>query len=510
MTGKRFWFIMKAAATTPPKGPGPPTADPSWVDEVLLPGDASAPCLFLGSPVGRGELRRLVTERQNELAAAGLRRGGSVALCLPPSLAFVTDLLAAWRIGAQAALLDHRLTRYETDRALARLQPQLTVTAESVEGGATSGFHTVKERVTRHPGSPARSPHAVVQLSSGSTGPSKVIGRTAADLVAEIDRYARIDGVPRAGERVVALTSLVHVLGLVGGLLHALHTGAQLVLPARTSADGILAAVAAGPEPTVLLGVPFHIELLSWVTEPPRLPQLTGMTTGGELVRAQVHDAFVDRYGIRLGSMYGMTEVGVIATDLFGTHRPELAPAPGLTLREADGELLIALEHSPYLGSDDPSRWSDGWLHTRDGGTVDPDTGLVRVLGRRDSQVSIGGLKVDLTEVEHTLAGLPEVAAAVVVFSTSIEAYVVLREPGGGPGGPGGDSAATGRIEARLAERLAAYKRPRLLHVVDRLPRTATGKLVRDRTVLRDSGRQPHHPPVQEPDHRKGSARDVR
>ena len=60
---------------------------------------------------------------------------------------------------------------------------------------------------------------------------------------------------------------------------------------------------------------------------------------------------------------------------------------------------------TPYVGLIDPTRWSDGWLHTKDAGTVDPDTGLVTILGRLDSQVSIGGLKVDLTEVEHTLAG---------------------------------------------------------------------------------------------------------
>jgi acyl-coenzyme A synthetase/AMP-(fatty) acid ligase len=82
-------------------------------------------------------------------------------------------------------------------------------------------------------------------------------------------------------------------------------------------------------------------------------------------------------------------------------------------------------------------------------------------------------LKVDLTEVEHTLAALPEVAAAVVVHGSVIEAYLVLHETG-----------TLARVEERLAERLAAYKRPRVLHVVDRLPRTATGKLVRDPNVL--------------------------
>ena len=101
----------------------------------------------------------------------------------------------------------------------------------------------------------------------------------------------------------------------------------------------------------------------------------------------------------------------------------------------------------------------------------------MQVLGRRDSQVSVGGLKVDLTEVEHMLAGLPEVAGAVVVHDHAIEAYLVLAD--------GADAAA---VEREITTRLAAYKRPRRLHVVEQLPRTATGKLVRDQAVLRDIG----------------------
>jgi acyl-coenzyme A synthetase/AMP-(fatty) acid ligase len=451
--------------------------DAGWVDEVLLAGPGSEPCLFLGIPVSRAELRALVAERQSELAAAGVRRGGAVALNLPPSLAFVANVLAVWRLGAQATLLDHRLTPFEVERALARLLPQAVVGAKQVAGGVLRGFHEVREQVSLYPGRPAGTSHALVQLSSGSTGPSKVIGRTAADLVAELERYKRIEGVPRAGERIVSLASMVHVLGLVGGLLYGLHARVGVMVPERVTAGGILAAVAESPVPATLLGVPFHLELLAAVADPPALGQLAGMTTGGELVRGQVYEAFVERFGVRLGNMYGMTEVGVIATDLFGRHRPALEPAPGLQLRERGGELLVAREDSPYLGETDPGRWRDGWLYTRDAGSVDPQTGLVRVLGRGDSQVSVGGLKVDLTEVEHVLAGLPQVAGAVVVFGGVIEAFVVLRDGGGAGGGLAG-------VERELAVRLAAYKRPRVVHVVDELPRTATGKLVRERTRL--------------------------
>jgi len=177
---------------------------------------------------------------------------------------------------------------------------------------------------------------------------------------------------------------------------------------------------------------------------------------------------------VPLGNMWGMTEVGVIATDLFGEHRPSLLPAPGLEVREVGGELHVSRPESPYVGLADPTRWADGWLHTKDAGRVDQDTGLVTVLGRLDSQVSVGGLKVDLTEVEHTLTELPGVAAAVVLFDNEITAYVQLADSASGPD-----------VEAALAERVAGYKRPRTMHVVDALPRTTTGKLVRDKSVLR-------------------------
>jgi acyl-coenzyme A synthetase/AMP-(fatty) acid ligase len=178
--------------------------------------------------------------------------------------------------------------------------------------------------------------------------------------------------------------------------------------------------------------------------------------------------------------MYGMTEVGVIATDLHGAHRPALAPAPGIAIREQDGQVLVATEATPYVGLSDPSRWVDGWLYTKDAGTVDADSGLVTIQGRLDSQVSVGGLKVDLTEVEQAIAALPGVVEAVVVHDRAIEAFVVLDDPAGAT-----------KLRIELAERLAPYKRPRRVNVVARLPRTATGKLVRNPRALAEVDRLP-------------------
>jgi acyl-coenzyme A synthetase/AMP-(fatty) acid ligase len=449
---------------------------PEWVDEVLLHGADADVCLHADGPISRGALRRMVAERQSALATAGLRAGGCLALRLPPSLAYVANLLAGWRIGAQVILLDHRLTQFEIDAALQRLAPQVVVAAARTRSSALRPFADVEESVTAYPGRPAATPHAVIQLSSGSTGPSKVIGRTAADLVAEIERYTHIDGVPLPGERIVVLASMVHVLGLVGALLYGLHAGVQLRPPERLTGDSILAAVAAEPTPATVLGVPFHLGLLTSVVDPPALPQLKRMTTGGELVPPAVVSAFAQKYRVPLGNMWGMTEVGVIATDLFGEHRPALTAAPGLEVVERGGELLVSRPETPYVGLPDPTKWADGWLHTRDAGTVDPETRLITVKGRLDSQVSVGGLKVDLSEVEATLAALPGVLATVVLYDEVITAYVQLAPE---------TTAAT--VEAALTERLAAYKRPRRLRVLEAMPRTAIGKLSRDRSVLRQA-----------------------
>ncbi|HEX4721921.1 MAG TPA: class I adenylate-forming enzyme family protein [Pseudonocardiaceae bacterium] len=448
-----------------------------WVDSVLLAGADADTCLWLDGPVDRAALRALVDEHQRTFAKAGLVAGGTIALRLPPSLTFVAMLLAGWRTGAQVSLLDHRLTEHEIERALDRVAAQFVVTPTEVRGGRLRGYADVVATVTaRENGEPARTEHALIQFSSGSTGASKVIARTAADLISELDRYDRLAEFPGAGERMVVLASMVHVLGLVGGLLNGLHTGVSLVFVERLTADGILAAVAAGSAPTTVLGVPFHAELLTSVAEVPVLPQLKRMIVAGELVRPGVPGRFTERFGVPLGTMYGMTEVGVIATDLDGTQWPAVKPVHGIEVRTDNGELSIRMPASPYIGLSDPTRFADGWLRTKDAAKFDQATGLVTILGRLDSQVSIGGLKVDLTEVEQTLAALPDVAEVVVVFDGEIEAYLALHGDGGA------DS-----IEPAIGRELAPFKRPRRLHVLDKLPRTATGKLVRNPTALRDA-----------------------
>ncbi|WP_229820103.1 class I adenylate-forming enzyme family protein [Streptomyces abikoensis] len=454
------------------------TTGADWVDETLLSGSSDDVCLVLDHEIDRATLRRAVRDCEALLTQAGLKAGGTAALQLPPSLAYVVHLLAVWRLGVQAVLLDHRLTVPETDRALLTTAPQLLVSTTKA-GGALHGFHQVDVNLTPYPGRPAETGHLLLQLSSGTAGPSKVIGRTATSLTAELGRYAQIDGMPGPGGRLIALSSLTHTYGLLGGLLHSLHNNVRFTLPARTTPTGVMDTVLAHPSPTLLMGVPAQFTLLGSVAEPPRMPQLVQAMSGGGRTCPEVADAFADRFNAPLGECYGMTETGVIATDMSGAMRPATGwAAPGMRIRVDEGELLIATAESPYLsdhiGDHPTGRWANGWLRTRDAGEINDITGLITVRGRLDSQVSVRGLKVDLSEVEDTLTALPGVREAVVLYGDGINAYVEVE----------GATTLDGIKEA-LGRQLADFKLPRRWYVMPQLPRTATGKPLHDHKALR-------------------------
>jgi 3-hydroxy-4-methylanthranilate adenylyltransferase len=195
----------------------------------------------------------------------------------------------------------------------------------------------------------------------------------------------------------------------------------------------------------------------------------------------QIAARFAEQYGVPVGESYGTTETGVIAMDTRGALRPSVGhAAPDVTVREHHGELDVALEESPYLFGTGGSQYTDGWLHTRDRVTIGP-TGAVRVHGRADSLVVIGGLKVDLTEVENVLREHPAVEQAVLIHGDVIEAYVAVTD--------GDQRPSAGELLRWCRELLADYKVPRVIRLLDTLPRTSNGKLIRHAAHLRETTR---------------------
>ncbi|MFE5805571.1 class I adenylate-forming enzyme family protein [Streptomyces sp. NPDC056491] len=448
----------------------------SWIADMLLRHPEDTVWARAQTEVTWGTLRSKVAELDQLFEIQGIRPGSTVAVQMAPSFTYLWTVLALWTRGAQVILMDPRLTRTEVDRLLNLCEPRFLISSGS-SGAVRVVFQDQCEVQVevRRSGHPASNPHVLLQFSSGSTGYPKVIGRTAESLLSELAGFARMRQMPQAGERVLLGNSLTHSFGLIGGVLHALGVGATLVFTPDAQPRTLLTTLAAS-RANVLFGVPFHFELLTRVADPVSLPALRIAVSGGETLRPEVYERFHERYGVRIGQAYGMTETGIIATDLTGGLEPPAVgrPVSGTQVRIRGGELQVRTDVSPYLYANDiASRYADGWLRTHDLCTMDEETGVLSVHGRSDSLVVIGGLKVDLSEVELALSEHPSVTEAVVLFSGTIEAFV---------GVTGGTTAR--ELHAWCRDRLSHFKIPRRFELAPAIPRTSNGKLVRNRELL--------------------------
>jgi malonyl-CoA/methylmalonyl-CoA synthetase len=185
---------------------------------------------------------------------------------------------------------------------------------------------------------------------------------------------------------------------------------------------------------------------------------------------------------------YGMTETLMNTSNPYdGERRPGSVglPLPGVELRLSEGREGEILVRGPnvfarYWGRPQTAAesFTDGWFCTGDVGALDPD-GYLRILGRSKELIITGGLNVYPREVEDVLLSHPGVAEVAVVGTPSDEwgelvtAFIV----------PAGERPTEQALLDFSAGQLAPFKRPRLVHFVDSLPRNALGKVLKHELV---------------------------
>ncbi|MFY1623828.1 class I adenylate-forming enzyme family protein [Micromonospora sp. WMMD723] len=445
-----------------------------WGDPLLDTGADRLPWLISRTAQSRAELRSAVTELNRELAGYGIGNRSTVMVRMAPSVTYLHLMLALWSRGAQVILVDFRSTPTEYEPLTRLLDPQFLIVSPEPTGPVAGLHDDVAFQVHRRAsGVPASSDACLVQFSSGSTGRPKVIGRTPASLLAEIDRHVALDRLPRAGERLLVLNSIVHTMGLVTGVLYALHVGATVVLAPNTRPAEVL-RLARDTGVAAVYGVPAHIELLTRVGEVPPLPDLRLVLSGGERLPLDVYESFHRQFGVPVSQVYGVTETGLLVAGLDGPRPPVVGMVvPGVEAKLVDQELYVRCDASPYVFDDQPDRYVDGWLRTYDRFAMSGETGELSMLGRSDSLVIIRGLKLDLTEVESVVLAHPRVSEAVVTYGEVIEAFVAGENPP--------DQA---ELTRWCYERLSLFKVPKRFVITGALPRNKTGKVVRNRTMI--------------------------
>jgi acyl-coenzyme A synthetase/AMP-(fatty) acid ligase len=445
-----------------------------WGAELLGRGPDSAVWAQGRRAVTRGEFRVEVARQARLLRRCGIGAGSTVALQGSPSFTQLWTLFALWSLGAQVVVVEPKLRGIGLREQFAMCAPQHYITFDG-PGRAIAPFRDESEVIFRplRGGQPARTEHCLIQFTSGTTGNIKAIGRTPMSLLAELASFLALGGMPGVGERVLLLDPVIHSLGLIGGVLSALGTGATAVFAPDLRPDKLFETAVAGGVHAIL-GNPKHFGLFTAAAQPPPLPALRLAVSGGEVLSREVFERFERQYGRRIGQAYGTTETGIIATDLGGEHGPAVVgePVPGVDVRVTDGRLQVRLSRSPYL--DDGQQLPIGnWLSTNDLATQDPDSGVLRLRGRVGPSAAVAGPDLDLVEMETVLREHEHVTEAVVVLEDEIEAHV-----------EGGETLRLPELTSWCRYRLGRHQLPTRFHRIPAIPRTLNGKLVRNRERL--------------------------
>jgi long-chain acyl-CoA synthetase len=244
---------------------------------------------------------------------------------------------------------------------------------------------------------------------------------------------------------------------------------------------------------TLFPSVPSVYDMMCRVGEGRRSATLRKAYAAGAPLPASVYAAFEAKYGVRIGQLYGATEIGSVSfADPDGPNfepRGVGRPFRGVDVRvidpatrearaaEEEGEVLVSAPSMlrEYLNETTPAA-DVGYFSTGDLGRVDAHGNLF-ITGRLKLLVDIGGQKVNVLEVEELLARHPAVGeAAVVAVKVSetvsrLKAVVTARDVARPP--------APEELRRFLRERLSAYKVPREIEVRPALPRSASGKVLR-------------------------------
>ena len=439
------------------------------------------------------EIERRSNGAEALLRERGVDPGDRVALMLPNGPAFVAAALGAWRLGAIIVPLNMLLAPPEVEARLEASTPRVLLRDEAELDAEAEAEPEPVER--------AGSDAAVILFTSGTSGRPKGAILTHGSLHAAARNCA---GALELGPSDVVLGAapFSHVLGLATGVLSTLFSGSAIAVVRRFEAERTLALMSETGT-TILLGVPtMCIALCHAARSATSLPPIRIAHVGGAAVPVEVARDFERIFGGEVYEGYGLTELSGIAT----TYVRGQTPKPGSVGTPLGGTELriVSLEGEPLLTGEVgevqfrgpsviPGYWEDPeatgeafdgeWLATGDLGYVDDD-GYLFLVDRKKDLILRGGYSVYPREVEEVLYAHPDVLEAAVVgvpdetLGEEVAALVVLR-PGPGPNAD--------ELQAWVKERVAGYKYPRLVVLVDDLPKGPTGKILKreiDATAL--------------------------
>ncbi|GHE22789.1 class I adenylate-forming enzyme family protein [Halomonas urumqiensis] len=468
------------------------------------------------------ELAREIGEACQWLVSLGIRPGDRVMMVGENSRALVAVLLAASELDAWVAIVNSRLSVKEIDLIRDHCLPRRVLyTSEASPDADEHGRRHGAESLV-HPslgalrvGALASSDPEPVSASgdeqvaamiytSGTTGTPKGVMLTHRGIlyIASISGGMRHLG---EGQRVYGVLPMSHVFGLSSVCMGSLYNGACLYTVPRFDAAMMLATLER-ERITVLQGVPAMysrtLEFLRQRGQPLEAPALIYMSAGGSPMDADIKGRAEAVFGLTLHNGYGLTEASPTisqtriddrhASNTAGRVLPlleyRLAPLDtGGDATEGEDEVGELWVRGPnvmkgYFRQPDATRailTDDGWLNTGDIARFD-EADQLYIVGRSKELIIRSGFNIYPPDVEAVINEHPDVTLSAVVGrqvsgNEEVVAFVQCE--------PGSNLDET-TLHAFIAERLAPYKRPSQIVLMESLPATASGKILKGR--LRD------------------------
>lgn len=446
------------------------------------------------------------------LAAAGVSPGVAVGVMIPNSASFVAAFFGAARAGAVVAPLSVRyrsqeLEFYLTDSAavallvdpalagvaaetVAAMEPRPALVAIDADNLACSLI--TPGTVQSVSSAPADMP-LLHQYTSGSTGRPKRVVRTHVQLLTELERLASKLGA-NAGDRFLGVAPFSHVNGLVRSMMHSMFLGATLHPIAefhrRAAIDLIererITYLGAVPQIFVALGQTALRESVDFSS-------LRIVFSSSAPLLSEDNQRFFDKYEIHARQLYGSTETGTMSVnmdqsivgtlDSVGTPLEgvgfEIRAEDGRKLRPGEeGDIVVASETAitGYGGNAKATAESfdSGFYLTGDLGFID-DGGRLYLTGRKKFLINRGGFKINPLEVEKAILSFPAVDE-VVVYATAgahgddvVSCAIVANS-----------ACSAKEIVEHCSPLIADYKIPSRIEFRDGLPKSVTGKILRN------------------------------
>jgi long-chain acyl-CoA synthetase len=466
------------------------------------------------------QLEHLSRQVASLLSEYGVAAGDRVALMLPNVPEFAALYYGILRAGAVVVpmnplLKTREIDYYLRDSGAKAMFAWQDFASEAVAGAAQSDatvitieptefLRRVQAAVPRD-GVIDRDPAdtAVILYTSGTTGLPKGAELTHANLAGNIDIIVETLLHVTSKDVIFGGLPLFHVFGQTCALNVAVRTGATLTLLPRFD-PATAREILARDRVTVFQGVPTMYSALLTLNESDDvdLSALRVCVSGGSAMPVEVLHAFERRFGCIVLEGYGLSETSPVAC-FNHPDRPRVpgsvgTPVRGVQVQVVDdlgnpvsdgavGEIVIhggnvmkGYWHKPEQTA---ATVIDGWFHTGDLGRAD-ENGNYFIVDRKKDMIIRGGYNVYPREIEEVLYEHPGIAEAAVVGVADPHqgeevAAVVALKPG----------AATTTEELRdfVKAKVAAYKYPRYIQIVDALPKGPTGKILKREITL---GRQ--------------------